>query len=285
MILLLASVRAAARSFPLTRSGAVALALFLLAPLGTATVPLAAQDAGAARRALGNGHSLAVDYSYAHFGVDTDPWHLASVSLGRQTGFGSVLARASYAERFATGRTQVEIDAYPRLPGSTYAYLNAGYAPAGLFPTWRLGGELYANLPGAWELSGGVRELRFDSSHVTLFTGSVGRYVGNYWFSARPFVRAMEGGLSASASLTARRYFADADHFVDARVGYGSTPVDRIGAVELERTTSWSAAVHGSRRVRGDLFGTASLGYDREQLGVDRFRDRVELAAGLRVDF
>lgn len=74
----------------------------------------------------------------------------------------------------------------------------------------------------------GYRQLRFDRVPVTLFTGAVGRYVGNYWISFRPYVRAVESSSSASGSVTARRYFADGDHFVGGRIGYGSTPPDQV---------------------------------------------------------
>lgn len=228
--------------------------------------------------------SVGVDYTYTHLDGDLDPWHLASLSVGRRTSLGSVIGRVNYAERFGSSGVQIEADAYPRVAPGAYGYLNAGYAPSGVFPAWRFGGELFTTLGGGWEASAGARHLRFDSSQVTLYTGSVGKYVGNYWLSLRPYIRPKDGGLSASASLTARRYFAEASDYVGARVGYGSTPGDRLTSQELERTQAFSASLHGARRLRGDVYGTWSVGYDREELAPDRFRNRAEVSAGVSMD-
>jgi hypothetical protein len=45
-----------------------------------------------------------------------------------------------------------------------------------------------------------------------------------------------------------------------------------------------SASVQGARRIAPRVYSTGSLGYDREELGPDRTRNRVELSAGVSVD-
>lgn len=238
-----------------------------------------------ATQGVGSAASVAVDYSYVYFDGDTEPWQLTSLSLGRRTRQGSVIGRVNYANRFGTSGIQLEADAYPKLTDRVYAYLNTGYAPSGVFPTWRFGGEVYANLMGGWEASAGMRELRFDSAQVTLYTGSLGKYAGNYWISLRPFVHPKDDGVSTSANLIARRYFADANHYVGGRLGYGNTPTDRLAPNELARTRSFSAELHAARRVRADMYGVWSVSYDREELVPDRIRNRGNMTMGLRLDF
>lgn len=255
-------------------------ALLCPAPLVSQTEPAAPVPAAERRPPT----SVGVDYAYTHLDGGLDPWHLAALSVTRRTGRGSLIGRVNLAERFGASGVQFEADAYPTIAPGAYAYLNAGYAPDGVFPEWRFGGEVFSTVGGGWEASAGARHLRFDGTRVTLFTGSVGKYVGNYWFSLRPYVRPADGDVSASASLTMRRYFAEASDYVGARVGYGSAPSERLTPEELGRIQSFSASVHGSRRLRGDLFGTWSVGYDREELAPDRFRNRTEIAAGLSID-
>ncbi|MGI8843297.1 MAG: YaiO family outer membrane beta-barrel protein [Gemmatimonadaceae bacterium] len=229
--------------------------------------------------------SVAGDYGYVSFGGDIDAWQLASLSVSRRTERGSLIGRVNWANRFATSGTQVEMDAYPRLTSRTYAYLNGGYSDASIFPKWRLGAELYANLPRAWEASIGFRQLRFGGSPVTLYTGTIARYVGNYWISARPFVHFKDTGTSASLGLTARRYFEDADRYVGATVSYGSSPSDRITPDALERTNSFSAGIHGSAGLSERLLGTWAIGRDREELDAERIRNSLSVTAGLRFFF
>ncbi len=261
------------------RACAPALALHAAPPLGAQT-PAAPRQLDTASTT-----AVAADYGYVSFRGDLDPWRLGSVSLGRRTPAGSVTGRLNHANRFRTAGTQVEVDAYPGLTRRTYAYLNAGYSRSGIFPGWRFGAELFGNLPHAWEGSLGVRQLRFGGAPVTLFTGAMGKYVGNSWVSVRPTVRRRAEGYSASTSVAARKYYADADNYVGVRAGYGSTPSDRLSPNELvTRQSSWSAGVQGSRTVRPGFVSTLSLGAESEELGAGRVRRRWDAAAGVRVD-
>ena len=278
---------------PHTTSGAVrasraicVLAICVLAILA-GPVGVRAQDAAELRKDIKPVISLGADYSYVGFEDGLDPWHYASLTLGRRGAGGSLIGRVNYARRFGSSGGQFEVDAYPRLSKNTYAYLNAGYSPSSIFPTWRSGGELFIALPKAWETSVGYRQLRFGGLPVTLFTGTLGKYVGNYWFSLRPFVRQKDTGMSASASITARHYFEDGDHYLGVRVGYGSTPPDQGApdSVSLARQNSFSASVQGSGGLRAGLLGTWSLSYDREELDRSRLRKSWTAAAGLRFVF
>ena len=247
--------------------------------------PLAAQKATPPQERSVDRTSIGADLGYVTFNGEIEPWKLGAISLGRRTVRGSLIGRVNIANLFGTTGTQFEADAYPILGRSAYGYISAGYSNATIFPEWRFGGELFASLPSAYEASLGFRQLRFAGTPVTLFTGSVGKYTGNYYFSARPFVRSQNGGLSTSAGLIARRYFETGDEFIGARISYGSTPSDRVTATELTRANSLSTGIQGSRRVGPRLFGTWALGYEREELVAGRYRNRVEVDAGTRLDF
>jgi len=259
------------------------LVSLLLAPLVPS--PGAAQDATAARKASAPVVTVAADFSYVSFSGGTDPWRLGSVSMSRRTAAGSLIARVNYANRFATNGVQVEADAYPRVSDKVYLYLNAGYSAASIFPSWRFGGEAFTSLPHAWEASAGFRQLRFDGTPVTLFTGAVGKYIGNYWLSLRPYLRAKDGGLSASAGLTGRRYFEDGDHWVGAAASYGSSPTDRITPDAIGRTHALSLSLNGSTGLTPRLLATWTLGHDAEELTPGHTRRSTTVAAGLKLSF
>lgn len=255
--------------------------------LMVAVLPLTAvaQDATVARKDVKPTVTAAGDYSLVSFSGDTDPWRLGSVSLSRRGARGSLIARINYANRFATDGVQVEADAYPRVSENVYLYLNAGYSSATIFPEWRVGGEAFTSLPQAWEASLGFRQLRFGGAPVTLFTGAVGKYVGNYWFSLRPYVRSKEGGLSASAGLTARRYFEDGDHWMGVAASYGSSPTDRITPDAVGRTQAFSMSLNGSTGLTPRLLATWTLGHDEEELSPGNTRKSVTVSAGLKLTF
>ncbi len=227
----------------------------------------------------------ALEYTYDSFQGALDPWHLAALSLGQTSGFGTIIARVNYARRYGQSGGQVEADAYPKLSDKTYAYLNTGYSSSSLFPDWRFGAEVFSALPHAWEASLGIRHLRFGGPPVTMLTGSVGKYQGNTWLSVRPFFRDRRTGAEASAMVTGRWYGKDAANYVGARIGYGTTPDDRADPVELLRTSSMVGGFQGSHAFASRTIATWSLTYFREEPTPGRFRNRWEYLAGAKVPF
>jgi len=267
------------------RSQTLKNAFVLIAAMFLMAQDAAAQDASQGRAPARATMTAAADFSFVGFSGALDSWQLASATLGRRTSAGSIFARLNYANRFNTSGTQFEMDAYPRISKTVYLYLNAGYSGATIFPEWRSGGEAFTSLPNAWEASLGFRQLRFGGAPVTLFTGAVGKYVGDYWFSLRPFLRKKDGGLSASAGLTARRYFEDGDHWIGASASVGSSPTDRITPEAVGRTRASSVSLSGQKGLNKTRLLTWSLGHDVEEIAPGNTRRSTTVTVGLKFTF
>lgn len=229
--------------------------------------------------------SVTATYGYSPFvGDGPDPWHYASFSIGQKTTHGSVIGRANFARRFGKSGYQGEVDLYPRIAKNLYAYLNLGVSSSEIFPELRTGAELFGSLDRVWEVSMGYRHLRFPTEKTTLFTGSVGKYDGNWWTSVRPYIHHRDDGLAMSIGVTARHYTADADNYVGASFSAGSAPNDRVDATQLSRTNSWNVGLHGSRSLRKQVAGTWSVGYSNERLPSATTRRRIDTEIGIRFD-
>jgi YaiO family outer membrane protein len=172
---------------------------------------------------------IRLDYTYDFFEKDAnkDPWHLMAISYGRKTSIGTIIGRVNWAERYGIKGFQYEMDAYPHISENNYVYLNLGYSNLSIFPKFRSGAELYHSFPKSFEGSVGMRALFFTSSNTYLLTGTVGKYVGNYWFSFRTYVTPSTTGTSVSGSIQMRRYFVDPEDYIGLRLGYGISPDDR----------------------------------------------------------
>lgn len=170
-------------------------------------------------------NKVGINYDYIYFDKQfDDPWHLISVDYGRQTNIGSVIGRVNYANRFNGNGLQFEIDSYPRLSNTFQAYLNAGYsADVGIFPQYRAGFSLYANLPSSFELEAGFRFLRF-TENTWIYTASLGKYYKNFWFNFRAFLSPSTDALSQSFSLNTRYYFGGADDYLSLGLSTGLSP-------------------------------------------------------------
>lgn len=257
-------------------AGLLATVCVTLCVAGTAR----AQEA-AAPRDTARWTGIGALVSYTAFGGDTKDWQLYALSFTHHQRSGSLIGRVNVASRFGTTGTQVEGDAWHMFDGGRYMYLNAGYSGSSVFPTQRAGVEFYQNLPGAWEASLGARGLWFDGTPVTLLTGTVGKYFGNSWASARPFVRFKDSGVATSLTLISRRYGADANHYIGGRVTMGSSPTDRITPDAIGRTNSLSIGMQGALVSGRSLFATWDVGYDAEELSATRTRRGWTLTVGL----
>ncbi len=168
---------------------------------------------------------MGVTYDFVYFDKQfDDPWHLASLDYSRQTGLGSVTARINYANRFRSNGLQFELDAYPRISKTFQAYISGGYSDdVGVFPKYRAGFSLYANLPAAFEAEAGFRYLNFGEA-TWIYTASVGKYYKSLWFNLRTFLTPAHKNISRSFALTTRYYYGGADDYLSLRLGTGVSP-------------------------------------------------------------
>ena len=177
-------------------------------------------------------NNIGSNYNTDIFDDVFDQAHYANLQYGRVTSMGSLFVRGNYSKRFGTTGYQGEVDFYPSISKRMYLYLNYGYATSTLFPNHRFGAELYSKLPKAFEGSVGFRYLYFSkSSHATLYTATLGKYYRNYWFSARTFITPNESGVSNSYIFQVRRYFADAENYLELSSGFGFSPDQRLQTV------------------------------------------------------
>jgi len=182
---------------------------------------------------------IKLNYTIDHFdkSFNRDPWQVVALSYGRKTKLGSVIARVNMAKRFGDTGLQYEMDAYPKISENNYGYLNYGFSQSSVFPDHRFGAELFHSFPKAFEGSLGMRTLFFGSSDVTIYTGSVGKYISNYWISLRSYVTPGTTGTSVSGQLQMRRYFSDPENYIGLRLGYGVSPDDNQNLVNSDSSS------------------------------------------------
>ena len=120
-----------------------------------------------------------------------------------------------------TNDSQFELEAYPRIREGTYANVGVAVSPnAELYPKYRLQIDVYQSLPLGFEASLGYRHLQF-SSGVDMGVVTVGKYLGDWFFTLRSFITPGVAGTSVSASGSVRRYFFDGAAYVGVRYGHG----------------------------------------------------------------
>ena len=136
----------------------------------------------------------------------------------------SAIARLSFADRFGKQGIQFELDGYAVINDLFYVYLNGGISNEFLFPKYRWSVEPFVNLPLNFEASIGIRYMGYTGTNVTIYTGSIGNYPGNWWFSIRPFISSGDNGIAQSYVFRARRFFLSRFTFLELSLGGGANP-------------------------------------------------------------
>lgn len=178
-------------------------------------------------------NSIGISYSYTTFDKQfADPWHIISLDYGRQTKLGSFAARINYANRFKQNGLQYEVDMYPRINKTFYSYVSFGYSDdVGVFPKYRAGFSLYANLPKSFEAEVGTRYLYFTDA-TWIYTVYLGKYYKNFLFGARTYLTPSSNRVSQSYNLMVRYYYSgNADDYLHLNIGTGISPDDRQSAI------------------------------------------------------
>lgn len=216
-------------------------------------------------------------------------FHSAGIGYGKRMPFGPLIGRINLAQTFVNESPiedkpsiQFEIESYPRITSSNYLYVNYGYGIGKSFPLHRGGLELFQKLPAKFEASLGFRYLYWNDNFF-FYTGSLGKYYRNFWFSFRPFIVPKNSGVSQSYFLTARRYFKSADDFLGLTVGTGISPDDFYSdpADKIKLNSQKISLMLSKTFMRNFLF-RGSVGYDYEEYQPDLRRDRFSVSIALR---
>jgi len=170
-----------------------------------------------------NQNSIGITAAVELYSYVFDPMQYHTFKYGRQTKYGSIIGKVNFNRKFNENGLQYEVDLYPKISKGLYAYLNLGLSNSFLFPDVRFGAELYKSLPKSFEVSLGFRTLKYSTT-TTIYTGSLGWYHGNSYWSFRPYITPGGAGTSSSGTIAYRRYRSDADNYLGLSLGFGFSP-------------------------------------------------------------
>jgi len=234
---------------------------------------------------LRRNNAVGITYDYDTFAGDISPWNTFSFYGRTRTKLtGTLIGRVTQSARFDDNGTLFELDAYPSLGEKTYAYLNFGGSSASFFPEFRFGVSVYYNLPKAWEVDAGFRYLQFSES-TTIYTASMGKYVGNWWFNLRGNVIPGTGNsLGTSGNLQARYYFKTGEDFFSVQLSTGVSP-DEETRDPTQLLNSYRARIGYQQLITHRIMIYGYSGFSKDELGSDRFRNNLNISMGAEYRF
>lgn len=146
-----------------------------------------------------------------------------------------------------------------------------------------------------FDASVGFRYLNFDNTNivhsgtnsVVLYTGNLGKYWGDYWFSVRPFFVPGVKGWSQSYLIILRQYHTD-NNYLNVTLGYGFSPDEHKYAFDVptqynlkSRKINISYNYLFSNRYIANL----EVGYAREEYYPTLFREKYFISLTMAYKF
>ena len=196
----------------------------------------------------------------------SDPRQLVSAELGRNFIFGSLTLRGYFGDKFKKQGFQYEAESYAHFTRTTYANLLAGYSNVSIFPKLKYTAEIYQKLPSGFEISFGMRYLKFTKS-TTIYSGSVSNYYKDYYFSLRTFITPKDSIInevktkktSLSFVVNIRTYFGDSDNYFGIKAGTGRSPDETARSLEV---ASYLPSYNGGFEFQKRAFGRWLLKFE-----------------------
>ena len=152
---------------------------------------------------------------------------------------GSFHLKFNQTHRYGEQDSQIGIELYPHLWNKAYGFIDFNYSPEAIhFPSTSYILEVYQSFLHAAEVSLGYRRMNFENESVSVYLGSFGYYIGNYYPFLRWYYTPEEEGENFSWFVNLRRYFTK-DNYLAIGYGQGSRPFEIITIEDILVRKSW----------------------------------------------
>ncbi|NQT61617.1 MAG: YaiO family outer membrane beta-barrel protein [Candidatus Marinimicrobia bacterium] len=210
-----------------------------------------------------------------------DPWHWVSLEHKESFPFGPIIIKLNYANRFQITATQIEVESYPTLRKGTYLYTGIGLSKSDLFPSFRMGLEVFQSLPKDFEASLGFRYLEVPNKQIPIYVGSLGKYWQSYWISLKTYISPSNSSLSKSWVFGVRKYLSKPSNHFEVYAGSGVSPDANLGGEEIDYLGSRSFGITFKIEVKPQYDLNVGMHLSNLETRADAFRGDT----GLQVSF
>lgn len=226
--------------------------------------------------------SWSIGYSYDSMGAPFSDWQNISLENSQKTKSGPLYFRYNASRRYNTKSGQFEMDAYPKVSRTSYAYINAGVSNGKIFPDARFGGEIYTALQNGYEGSLGFRYLSFPAGSTRIYTGSLGKEFKSYRITARPFYSNNSGGGDLSGSIAVRKFIRDRDNYATIVFGLGASSYESSTLQDASRLDSKRVSLDWQRKIERLTYLTLLFAFENEEYFPGKHREKYTLGASIK---
>lgn len=221
-------------------------------------------------------YQFGVDQQVSFFSKAYDAQYQSALHIGTKRSTGSYTFRLHRGFRFNQYAYMWELESYPVFTNSMYAYVAYAYSNSDIFPSHRVGLELFSALPGQLEGSVGIRYIDVDSGSQTLMlTTSLSHYISAFIITVRPFFIFSDSGTGQTWLGSLRWSLNDSGNYLLIRGAVGSSSDEIIFQVAQEQVKdllllkSSQIGTEGRYYITKSISGLAAMTLYRQELAFD----------------
>ncbi len=175
-------------------------------------------------------HQVALNYEINSFRKEypiQKSWNTVFLEYQYMLKQHTLLARATYSNRFFDDGVLYELEAYPILSKKMYAFISLAASTDSFYQKFGSALSIYNNIGNGFETEIGFRSFDFKADSFFTFSGGLTKYIGNYYINARASIGPKnDSGIFQNYQLTTRYYFENATNYLFVRFGTGISPDD-----------------------------------------------------------
>jgi YaiO family outer membrane protein len=231
-------------------------------------------------------NEVGFDVNEAHVSDLSAYWNYSSIHYYRITDNGKFGGHINYAQRYGTTAEQYQLEAYPKISKNIFATLNFNYANSTqiLFPSLQYFMEGYIDVAHGFEFSlgqGGKKFIRFSNQTMFNYTGTVGKYLGDYFIWLRPTYYTPKN--TQFYELGLRKYFSDTDNYFSIILGGGKLPdIGDVPPLDKMITISQRGlGIGGQFAATKTILLRYGVGYTKQEFPGGLIREIGDVSGGL----
>jgi YaiO family outer membrane protein len=127
--------------------------------------------------------------------------------------------------------------------------------------------------------------MDWTSSSLVIWTGSLGKYLSNFWLAYRFYYSNKTERSSFSSLIYIRRYLTDTDNYLTLRLGLGLTNYDTLEDQDFSGFNSRGAALEVQLAFNPLLYFKGEIQFANYEYYKGRFRNRYGFEVGIEKRF
>ncbi|MEP4496443.1 MAG: YaiO family outer membrane beta-barrel protein [Ekhidna sp.] len=234
---------------------------------------------------LYNHQRVGIDFIYSHFNNTFSPWSVIRASYHNEAKHSWSLG-VSHGNMFSQNGVSFDGAFYPSFGKTFRAVIDLGGSDSEIFPEYRAGAELIADVRKLEFRAGSrIMSFKFSENQIFIHTAGMGIYKGDYYANYKAYLAQLDNRSNdLTHTFLIRRNFSNRFHYIQINASRGTTPLQVSNFSEISRLEATTVRVSYHTLFKEKFMLNASVGFQEEKY-LSGNRTRTDGSIGVSMMF